>query len=93
MKIPVRKFLSPAFFTVVLTFCLNSFAQVSEKTLIKGLVLDALTGYPIPYASVFLKGTSVGTLTDANGKYLLESGLRSDTISFHLSDTRANREK
>ncbi len=93
MKIPVRKFLSPAFFTVVLTFCLNSFAQVSEKTLIKGLVLDALTGYPIPYASVFLKGTSVGTLTDANGKYLLESGLRSDTISFSFIGYKSESRK
>ncbi|MBK7711076.1 MAG: carboxypeptidase-like regulatory domain-containing protein [Bacteroidales bacterium] len=93
MKIPVRKFLSPAFFIVVFTFCLNSFAQVSEKTLIKGLVLDALTGYPIPYASVFLKGTSVGTLTDANGKYLLESGLRSDTISFSFIGYKSESRK
>ena len=64
------------------SFCLNSFSQVSEKTVIKGSVTDALTGYPIPFASVFLKGTTVGTLTDNNGKYRIETSLTADTISF-----------
>jgi hypothetical protein len=82
MKITIRNYLLSVYILAALSFCLNSFSQVSEKSVIKGLVLDALTGYPIPYASVFLKGTTVGTLTDSNGKYLIESGLSADTISF-----------
>ncbi len=54
-------------------FCLNSYSQVSEKTIIKGTVTDELTGNPVPFASVFLKGTTVGTLTDNNGKYRIET--------------------
>jgi hypothetical protein len=82
MKLSVRNYLFSLYFLASLSFCLNSFSQVSDRTVIKGLVIDALTGTPIPYASVFLKGTTIGTLTDANGKYNIESVLRADTISF-----------
>ena len=64
MKITVRNFLFSVFILANLSLCLNSFSQVSQKTIIKGTVTDALTGDPIPYASVFLKGTTIGTLTD-----------------------------
>ncbi len=82
MKITARKYLIPAYLIAFLTFCLNSFSQVSDKTVIKGLVTDALTGYPIPYVSVFMKGTSIGTLTDISGKYRLETATPTVAISF-----------
>jgi hypothetical protein len=82
MNITIRTYIFSAYLFAALLFCLNSFSQVSEKTVIKGVVLDALTGYPIPYASVFLKGTTVGTLTDNYGKYRIESSLPATTISF-----------
>lgn len=82
MKISTRNYLLSAYFIIALSFCLNSYSQESEKTVIKGFVLDALTGYPISYASVFLKGTTVGTLSDINGKYLIESILPADSISY-----------
>jgi hypothetical protein len=67
---------------VYLFFSLNSFSQVSDKTIIKGLVTDALTGYPMPYVSVFMKGTTVGTLTDNAGKYRIETASTAPIISF-----------
>ena len=82
MKITIRTYFFAAYIFGALSFCLNSFSQVSDNTVIKGLVIDALTGYPIPYASVFLKGTTVGTLTDNNGRYRIESNLTANTISF-----------
>ena len=82
MKITTRNYLLSAYFITALSFCLNSYSQVSDKTVIKGFVLDALTGYPIPYVSVFLKGTTVGTLTDTDGKYLIDSNIPADSISF-----------
>ena len=81
MKITIRNYFFAAYIFGALSFCLNSFSQVSEKTVIKGRVTDALTGYPIPFASVFLKGTTIGTLTDNNGIYRIESNLAADTIS------------
>lgn len=82
MNITIRNFLFSVYFFSALLFCLNSYSQVSEKTVIKGSVIDALTGIPIPFASVFLKGTTVGTLTDNNGKYTIETNLAAGTISF-----------
>jgi hypothetical protein len=82
MKINIRNFIYSSYILAALFISLNSFSQVSEKTIVQGLVSDALTGYPIPYASVFFKGTTVGTLTDANGKYRIETNLPVKIISF-----------
>ena len=40
-------------------------AQITKVT---GIVLDADTNEPIVGASVLIKGTSTGTITDANGR-------------------------
>ena len=36
---------------------------------ISGTVIDVLTGDPIPAAQVFIEGTDLGTLTDAEGRF------------------------
>ncbi len=59
-----------------------SFSQETAKTIIKGSVTDALTGESLPYVSVYLKGTTVGTLTDTRGKYAIETTAKSTTIVF-----------
>ena len=38
---------------------------------IKGLVLNKVTGNPLPYANVFLDGTSLGSSTDPKGNFLI----------------------
>jgi hypothetical protein len=60
----------------------NSFSQKPAKTIVHGLVTDALTGDPIPFASVIFKGTTVGTLTDNSGKYYLDTSLPATIIAF-----------
>ncbi len=82
MKITVRNFLISVSILANLSLCLNLFSQVSQRTIIKGTVTDALTGVPIPYTSVFLTGTTIGTLTGPDGKYRIESALPASTISF-----------
>jgi hypothetical protein len=42
------------------------------QTKVSGVVLDN-SNAPIPYASVYFKGTSEGVITDENGKFYLES--------------------
>lgn len=44
----------------------------SEKTIITGIVLDE-NGQPLEGATVHIKGTSIGTATDALGVFILES--------------------
>lgn len=43
-----------------------------DKKMIRGKVLDA-QGSPLPGASVSIKGTTIGSVTDASGYYTLES--------------------
>ena len=42
-----------------------------ENGRIKGLVLDGVTGKPLPYANVYLEGTSLGSSTDPKGQFLI----------------------
>ena len=48
----------------------HSFAQ--EKIQVTGVVVDAQSGSPLPGVSILLKGTQAGTITDVDGKYLIE---------------------
>jgi TonB-linked SusC/RagA family outer membrane protein len=43
-----------------------------DATKINGTVLDADTKAPLPGANIIIKGTNVGTITDLDGKFLLE---------------------
>ncbi|MBL4586666.1 MAG: carboxypeptidase-like regulatory domain-containing protein [Flavobacteriales bacterium] len=54
------------------------FAQ--EKTKVKGVITDAQTGEPLPFVNVAFVGKNVGTTTDFNGKFLLDTKWGSDKI-------------
>ena len=70
-------------FLFLLSFSeLNLYPQVSGRTIINGTVVDANTGNPIPYVSVSLKGTTVGTITDTCGKYSIETSASANEIAF-----------
>lgn len=57
-----------------LFFSLLSLAAFSQKmTTIKGKILDADTKEPMPFVNIAFKGTTIGTDTDFDGNYLLES--------------------
>lgn len=59
----IKKFCWPVPF---LLLCVCAFAQ--EQT-VSGRITDANDNSPLPGASIVLKGTTVGTTTDANGSY------------------------
>lgn len=82
MKLISGIYKSSVLLSIILSVSINSFSQATEKTIVRGKVVDALTGEPIPFASVSLKGTTVGTLTDKTGKYLIETKVQATTISF-----------
>lgn len=54
------------FLTLMLVAAVSAFAQ---NITVKGAITDAQTGEAIPGASVLLKGTFNGTVTDINGNY------------------------
>ena len=66
-------------FTLVLT--INSYAQ-ETFTSIEGKLIDEKSKQPIPYASIYIKGKSIGTTTNDEGRFLFHvpSGFAKDTL-------------
>lgn len=52
----------------------------SQKTEVHGVVVDKQTNEGIPFANVQFKGTKVGTSTDLDGRYSLETYYASDSL-------------
>ncbi|MBZ9778949.1 TonB-dependent receptor [Psychroflexus sp. CAK8W] len=52
---------------------LISMAAYAQKGSVSGTVTDASTQKPLQGTSVVLRGTNIGAVTDANGKYLLKN--------------------
>lgn len=59
-----KKFTSLLFILLIAVMCVN--AQTGS---VRGFVYAKETGEPMPFASVFLKGTTLGSFTDVNGYY------------------------
>jgi len=76
------------FLLVVLSFILqgNAFGQ---RTVVSGIVRDAVTKETLPNVSVFFKDTKIGIQTDVNGKYTLVSSDPQNEISFNYVGYRA----
>ena len=58
----------------ILLFLVLSFVahivSAQDKGVVKGTVSDKdLDGEPLPFANVFLKGTTIGITTDIDGNY------------------------
>jgi len=67
------------FLLLMLLFSSFSFLYAQEKVL-KGIVTDE-TDQPVPGASIFIKGTSTGTVTGLNGEYSLKLPATATMIS------------
>jgi hypothetical protein len=56
-----------------LCFCF-AYAARSQSGTISGTVTSKGDGSPLPGVNVIVKGTSIGTSTDADGKYTINAG-------------------
>ena len=59
-------------FLVALTL-LCAISTAFAQTSVRGVVTSSEDGQPVPGASVFIQGTTSGTVTDANGAYVITS--------------------
>ena len=66
---PLKTYLVTFFSILLLMFSLVADAQ--SKGSIIGTVIDKSTGETLPGASVFIEGTTLGTMTDLDGKFRL----------------------
>ncbi len=71
-------------FMLLLTFllCLTAYAQ---KVTVSGVVLDKELKEPLTGVNVLVKGTTVGTITDFDGKYTLEADKNAILVFSYLS--------
>lgn len=65
---------------LALAILVASAIQAQEKTKVKGVITDAQTGEPLPFVNVAFVGKNVGTTTDFNGKYQMDTKWGSDKI-------------
>jgi hypothetical protein len=61
---------------------LQTAAQTSVNTTISGIVTDAKTKEAMPSVAVSLENTTIGTLTDLNGKYTIITSATSYKVKF-----------
>ncbi|MGF7214616.1 hypothetical protein GGR92_000756 [Spirosoma lacussanchae] len=64
---------------LLVTFLIPVHAQTTFT--VTGMVTDARSGDPVPFASVALVGRRVGTLTDDNGRFTLTVKVLTDSIA------------
>ena len=56
-----------------MAFIAFAWVAKSQNYMIKGIVTDSITGEPLPYVAVILKGTTIGATTDLDGAFTLSS--------------------
>lgn len=56
---------------LILLLLILQLASFAQTTKVRGRVLDASDGAPVPFAAVFFDGTEVGVSTDVDGYYTL----------------------
>ena len=79
------------FFSLLFLICTSVSQIVAQTGIIKGTITDANEGSTLPGATVLIEGTTVGTVTDVDGVYLLNNvptGNQVVTISFLGFETK-----
>ena len=61
-----------------ISFFLLVFPAVGQQGFLRGTVVDSKTFKPLPFASVYINNTTIGSSTDLQGDYLLSNIPRGD---------------
>ncbi len=67
------------FFPFLLWFFATA-ACYAQETIIQGKVTDAHSGDAIPFANVVFKGTSIGSTTDFDGRFVIRTNAPADSL-------------
>lgn len=57
--------------SLLIVFCLLTILVQAQRKQLSGIIVDAHSDEPIPFASISFPGTSIGTLTDSVGHFYL----------------------
>lgn len=64
----------------IMFFLVIALVAKGQNYTIKGTVTDSITGEPLPYVAVLLKGTTIGGTTDIDGKFTITTASKVRTI-------------
>jgi len=67
-------------YLIFIAFLFQVVIVSAQQTTIRGKVIDAESGSPIPFANVVIQGTSIGSPTDFEGYYEINGEATSDTL-------------
>lgn len=65
----------------IILFAAIAWASNGQNYTIKGIVTDSITGEPLPYVAVLLKGTTIGGITDIDGQFTITTSSKARTIA------------
>src|SRR5438094_7635879 len=82
MRVPFRLCVRAAVAALALVAPLPGMALAQEPTHVVGQVQDSVTQKPLASVRVTVVGTSVETVTEANGRYALDVPAGHDSLSF-----------
>lgn len=74
--------MSKKMFSLLLSLCLSISTVFAQNFTVKGTVTSAEDGLPVVGASVFVQGTTNGTVTDVSGQYTLKNVPTGSTLIF-----------
>ena len=81
--------LSNRYFLLVILLILGFMQAFAQK--ISGKVTDKKTGEPVSFMNVYYEGKGVGTTTDLDGNYVVESRVGLNELTFSSWDTRLRK--
>ena len=56
---------------IVLFICASSYFAFGQAIIIEGVVMDKKSKEPLPFATIGIKGTTIGTATNTEGRFIL----------------------
>ena len=74
---------------VFLFFVLNISIRAQQKTIISGRVTESVTNSGVPFANIYFKGSYIGTVTDFEGNYSIQTTEPHDSIYVSLIGYRS----
>ena len=82
-------------FLILLLLLFAGDIMYAHSTRVKGKVIDAKTGEPLPLVNIVFKGTTIGITSDFNGEYTLEtreevSELQASSLGYILQTVKIN---
>lgn len=76
----------------------NAQTQRYSETFVSGVVTDSVTGEPLPYVNIYLKGSDLGVTADGEGKFRLKTSknfiaLQVSSLGYATKDFYVNKGK